>query len=172
MAATNLGVPVASLTVKNGVVSGGGKTVTYGQLVGGKLLNATIATDVAAAGRRHLEAGRQYKLVGTRQAPRIDIPGKVTGHYAYTHTIRLPGMLHGRWVRPRGQGPWLTDGFAKPLKVDAVVDLAPPGREGRPGRRLPRRRRQREYDAIQAAAQLKVTWADSPILSGHQNIWS
>ena len=27
-------------------------------------------------------------------------------------------MLHGRWVRPRGQGPWLTDGFAKPLKID------------------------------------------------------
>jgi CO/xanthine dehydrogenase Mo-binding subunit len=30
----------------------------------------------------------------------------------------------------------------------------------------------KEYDAIQAAEQLKVTWADTPILSGHDNIWS
>ena len=36
MASTQLGVPVASLTVKNGVVSGGGKSVTYGQLVAGQ----------------------------------------------------------------------------------------------------------------------------------------
>ena len=38
LASTKLGVPVASLTVSKGVVSGGGKTVTYGELVGGKLL--------------------------------------------------------------------------------------------------------------------------------------
>ena len=30
----------------------------------------------------------------------------------------MPGMLHARWIRP-GQGPWLTEGFAKPLSVDA-----------------------------------------------------
>src|SRR5206468_2335429 len=37
LASANLGVPVGSLSVKDGVVSGGGKTVTYGQLVAGKL---------------------------------------------------------------------------------------------------------------------------------------
>jgi len=171
MAATNLGVPVASLTVKDGVVSGGGKSVTYGELVGGKLLNATIATTSLQPGAGISKPVAQYKLVGTRQG-RIDIPGKVTGHYAYTHTIRLPGMLHGRWVRPHGQGPWLTDGFAKPLKVDqSSIAHLKDVKVVQDGDFLGVVAK-REYDAIQAAAQLKVTWADSPILSGHQNIWS
>jgi hypothetical protein len=65
-----------------------------------------------------------YSLVGTRQ-PRIDIPGKVTGHYAYTHTIRswhAPRTL----VRPRGQGPWLTDGFmAKTTTSIALPEPTP-----------------------------------------------
>jgi CO/xanthine dehydrogenase Mo-binding subunit len=41
LAATNLGVPVASLSVAGGVVSGGGKTVTYGALIGDKLFNTS-----------------------------------------------------------------------------------------------------------------------------------
>jgi len=65
MAASNLGVPVASLTVKDGVVSGGGRSVTYGQLVGGKLLNATIATASLQPGAGISKPVAQYKLVGT-----------------------------------------------------------------------------------------------------------
>ena len=42
LAATQLGVPVAGLSVKSGVVSGGGKTITYGQLIGDKLFNAPL----------------------------------------------------------------------------------------------------------------------------------
>ena len=42
LASTQLGVPVASLTVTNGVVSGGGKTVSYGELVKAQQLNLTI----------------------------------------------------------------------------------------------------------------------------------
>ena len=70
-------------------------------------------------GRGRLEAGRASTSWSTTAVPRIDIPGKVTAAYTYVHNLRLPGMLHGRWVRPRGQGPYLTDGFAKPLTVDA-----------------------------------------------------
>src|SRR5579862_8321749 len=42
LASTQLGVPTANLTVAKGVVSGGGKTVTYGQLIGGKTFNVQI----------------------------------------------------------------------------------------------------------------------------------
>src|SRR6185436_20720189 len=28
-----------------------------------------------------------------------------------------------------------------------------------------------EYEVVQAAAQLKVKWTDSPILPGHANLW-
>ncbi len=67
-------------------------------------------------------------------------------------------MLHARWVRP-SQGPWLTDGFAKPLKVDASsIEHLPRVKVVQQGDFLgvvgPA-----EYEVVQAAAQLKVTWA-------------
>ena len=43
-----------------------------------------------------------YTIVGTR-VPRIDIPEKVTGTWTYMQNVRVPGMLHGRVVRPRGR---------------------------------------------------------------------
>src|SRR3954451_15616860 len=42
LASTRLGVPASSLTVSKGVVSGGGKSVTYGELLGGKLFNVQM----------------------------------------------------------------------------------------------------------------------------------
>ena len=57
MASAKLGVPVASLTVKGGVVSGGGQSVSYGELVGGKLFNLDRRDTCApAAGRGAGEA--------------------------------------------------------------------------------------------------------------------
>ena len=40
-----------------------------------------------------------YTVVGT-SAPRVDLPAKATGGAVYVHDVRLPGMLHGRVVRP------------------------------------------------------------------------
>ncbi len=170
LASASLGVPVASLSVSKGVVSGGGQSTTYGQLVGGKLFNVTLTTTSLQHGAGASKAVSDYKLVGT-MAPRVDIPAKVSGKFAYSHTIKLPGMLHARWVRP-SQGPWLTDGFAKPLKVDASsIKHLPKVRVVQQGDFIgvvgPL-----EYQVVQAAAQLKVTWAESPILPGHANIWS
>ena len=42
MAATKLGVPVSGLTVSKGVISGGGKTTTYGELMGGKQFGVAV----------------------------------------------------------------------------------------------------------------------------------
>ena len=75
-------------------------------------------------------------------------------------------MLHGRWVRPRGQGPYLTDGFAKPLSVDASSIAHIPGVKVIQVGDFVGVVAPKEYAAIQAAQQLKVTWADSPILPG------
>jgi CO/xanthine dehydrogenase Mo-binding subunit len=169
LASAQLGVPVSSLSVSKGVVTGGGKSVTYGELVGGKLFNVTLTTTSLDPGAGASKPTSQYKLVGT-MAPRVDIPHKVTGKHVYTHGIRIPGMLHARWVRP-GQGPWLTQGFAKPLEVDtSSIKHLKSVRVLREGDFLavvsPV-----EYDAIQAAAQLKVTWAEAPILPGHGNLF-
>ena len=103
LASANLGVPTSSLSVKSGVVSGGGKTVTYGQLIGDKLFNAPLVAATLNPGQAPAKQPSTYTLVGTRP-PRIDIPDKVTGKFTYIHSVRTPGMLHARVVRPSGQG--------------------------------------------------------------------
>src|SRR5690606_28468499 len=98
LASEQLGVPVERLRVENGVVTADGtnRSVTYGELVGGRLF------EVPFTGEAQPKSPDQYKLVG-KPAPRKDLPAKVAGTYTYIQHLRLPGMLHGRVVRPRGQ---------------------------------------------------------------------
>jgi nicotinate dehydrogenase subunit B len=190
LASAHLGVPVAGLSVDRGNVSGGGWPVTYGQLVDGKLFRLAIPEKVQRNDlgvfqrlrRPGLEPGEapakpvdQYKLVGKPQ-PRVDVPGIVTGTLAYSGDVRLPGMLHGRVVRPLGQssllhkrtpgGPFgtnytlelLAGGGQQVLSVDksSIKHIA--------GARVVRVGNfvgvvaPDEWDAIQAAQQLKVSW--------------
>jgi len=177
LAATQLGVPAGSLSVSKGVVSGGGRSLSYGQLLGGRLFNVTMpaswnmqavvpATPNAGGFSGGIQPGQapakpvsQYTIVGTR-VPRIDVPAIVTGKATYIQNIRVPGMLHGRVVRPRGQ---MLFGFGAPIvSVDeSSIAHIPGAKVVRKGDFLgvvaPH-----EYDAIQAAAQLKVKWADPP----------
>jgi nicotinate dehydrogenase subunit B len=176
LASTNLGVPVGSLSVKSGVVSGGGRTVTYGDLLGGKLFNVSIpgnTTTTAASLLPGVSPGKplaSYTLVGTSPG-RIDIPAKVNGTYTYVHNIRVPGMIHGRVVRPRGQGGVTSMDYV-PLKVDATSISHIPGAQVLQLGNFIGVVAPKEYDAIQAAAQLKVTWQSDPKLSGSGNFWS
>ena len=93
----------------------------------------------------------------------------MTGAYTYVYNVRIPGMLHARIIRPRGQGAYGTG--AKPLSVDesSIKHL--------PGVRVLRRGDflavvgPREYDVIQAAANLKVTWQETPILPSNGNAY-
>ncbi len=161
MASQKLGVPVSQLTVDKGVVSGGGKTVTYGELLGDQRFNAKFT------GKAPLKPIDQYKLVGTR-VQRVEIPAKVTGTYTYVHNVRVPGMLHGRIVRPQGQGE-----YGKPI-VPLSVDESSIAKL--PGVKLVRVGNfvgvvaKDEYTAIQAASQLKVKWQESPTLTAIGNI--
>jgi CO/xanthine dehydrogenase Mo-binding subunit len=184
MAAVSLGVPVANLTVKSGVVSGGGRSVTYGQLIGDKLFNVRMAPSYnlqpgQVPGRRGqvgLTSGApgtkpvsQYTVVGTK-VPRIDLPEKITGRFTYVHNIRVPGMLHARVVFPRGQRIYGTAPTLVSVDESSVRHI-PDVHVVRKGNFLgvvaPR-----EYDAIQAASQLKVKWADTPPLPGHGNLFA
>jgi CO/xanthine dehydrogenase Mo-binding subunit len=180
LASANLGVPVSGLSVKSGVVSGGGKTVTYGALLGEKLFNTTItgfnvagnATTPAraVAGGPLTKPVSSYTLVGTNP-PRVDIPDKVTGRYTYVHNIKIPGMLHGRVVRPRGQGAY---GGGTSVPVVAVDESSI---KHIPGAKVIRFQNflgvvaEKEYDAIQAAAQLKVKWGDMPTIRPVGNLF-
>jgi CO/xanthine dehydrogenase Mo-binding subunit len=79
-------------------------------------------------------------------------------------------MLHGRVVRPRGQGAVTAQDFT-PLSVSlASIAHIPNAKVWQMGKFVgvtaPK-----EYDAIQAAAQLKVTWSSDPRLPGTGNFW-
>jgi nicotinate dehydrogenase subunit B len=148
-AATKLNVPIDQLTVANGIISAGAQTVAYGALVGDKAEQILVADDVP------LKDPASYKIVGSR-VPRRDLLAKVKGTYSFVQHAALPGMLHGRIVRPRGQGAY---GFAPRLRSidessiknlphvkvvtqhDFVGVVAP-----------------RQWDSVRAAQQLQVDW--------------
>jgi CO/xanthine dehydrogenase Mo-binding subunit len=174
MASTKLGVPVANLSVASGVISGGGQSVKYGDLIGGKLFNYTMSTNnggqvSATPGQGIAKPVSQYQVVG-KSFPRIDIPAKVMGTYTYVQNVRIPGMLHGRRVRPRGCG-------ANTALNDRPVSVDPTSISHIPGAQVVQVQNwlgvvaPKEYDAIQAAAQLKVVWQSDPKLSGSGNFW-
>ncbi len=122
LAATQLGVPVSSLSVTDGVVSGGGKQVSYGELVQGQHLDLKIPVKGALAqpdpaawvgvssldgvtvtGDPPMKAVKEFKVLGT-SFPAGHIPDKVTGKTQWSCDVRLPGMLHARMVRPATLG--------------------------------------------------------------------
>jgi CO/xanthine dehydrogenase Mo-binding subunit len=104
-----------------------------------------------------------YTIVGERH-PRLDLPDKITGSYTYVQQVRLPGMLHARIVRPRGQGSYADGARIASLDEQSIADIA--------GVRLIRKRdflavvSANEWDAVRAAKQLKVTWAMPAALAG------
>ena len=86
--------------------------------------------------------------------------------------VHVPGMLHGRRVRPRGNG-------ANTVENDTPISIDPTSIAHIPGAQVVQIANfvgvvaPKEYDAIQAAAQLKVTWQTAngfPAASG--NFWS
>ena len=106
MAATHFGVPVTALAVSDGVVStktgdSADRSITYGELIGGKKFNVTLTgrnTD-ATTGRAPLKAVQDMKNVG--KSPRRDaLPAKVNGTQRWAVDVKVPGMLHARNVRP------------------------------------------------------------------------
>lgn len=95
-AAQRLGVAVADLHVRDGVVRPAGderRQLGYGELVAGEHVALQLDPQVP------VKAVGDYRLVG-QPVPRVDIPAKATGELVFVHDMRVPGMLHGRVVRP------------------------------------------------------------------------
>lgn len=118
LAAQELNVPVAELTVTDGVVTGGGRSLTYGQLLQGQHLDLKIPVKGERAqadptkwvgmssldgysvdGNPPLKPPSQFKIIGT-SFPMPGIPDKVTARTRWSCDVRLLGMLHARMVRP------------------------------------------------------------------------
>ena len=165
MAAAKLNAPVDELGVDKGIVSvkgGANARVSYGELIGGKQFH------LAFTGSAPVKPPADYKIVG-QSVPRNDMPAKVAGEYVYMQHMRVEGMLHGRVVRPRGQGAY-GDG-AKILSIDesSIRDI--------PGARVLRKGdflgvvAPKEWDAVRAAQKLKVEWERKPTLPGNGTLY-
>ncbi len=81
--------------------SADGRELSQAELLAGR--HVELLLDLAAP----LRPADQQRLVG-QSLPRLDLPAKVRGEAVYVHDFRLPGMRHGRVVRPpycgRGAG--------------------------------------------------------------------
>ena len=152
LAAEHLGESAEGLHVNNGLVSAAsGKQVRYEALLGGKHFNLKLNP----AAKRRPQA--QWTVLG-QPVPALDRPTLMTGQFEYLHHVRVPGMLHGRVVRPPtlgatllgvdrssvGQIPGLVQVVVRNNFVGVVANT--------------------QYAAAEAARLLKTEWTPGPKL--------
>jgi nicotinate dehydrogenase subunit B len=159
-AAERLELPVEDLAIEDGLIRGkDNRSVSYGELIAGDIIRLELGDDVP------VKDVNAYTIVG-QSVPRVDLPAKATGELVYVHDVRLPGMLHGRVVRPPYAGvdagafvgtsliavdkTSVRDipGLVAVVQIGDFVGIVA----------------EREENAIKAAARLKVSWKPVPTL--------
>src|SRR5579863_1602234 len=119
MAADKLGLPANALTVTDGVVHGtadAGNKIGYAELIGGRYFNVHLAWNgkygnpLYAPGKAQPKDPKDFTIVG-QPIPRDDIAPKVFAQADFVTDVKVPGMVHGRMIRPRIAG-------AVPIAVD------------------------------------------------------
>lgn len=156
LASERLGVPIEQLTIADGVISvksDPSKKVSYGELIGGKRFDVPVNPNAKP------KDPREWTVRGT-PVPRLEIPAMVTGRFQYVGTVRVPGMVHGRVVRPPVIGATL-------ISIDNQSEV-----EQMPGNVKVVRKgtfvgvvADTQWAAQKAAEALKVTWKmpDTPL---------
>ncbi len=147
-AAKRLGAKPEDLKAADGVITGNGKRVTYGELIGGKSFALKLDPQKPAK----FKDPKDYTIVG-KPVARLDIPAKMTGRFVYMQDFRVPGMLHGRVVRPPAMGATLES--VDEGSVKNIPDLVKVVREGNFLAVVTKS----EWGAIKASRQLKATWS-------------
>jgi len=162
LGAARLGVPVDQLTIVDGVIGVQGdasRWVGYGDLVGGKKFNLTLSP---TAKRRTPDT---WTVLG-KPIRRVDMAAMATGDFEFVHNVRLPGMLHGRVVRPPSVGATLAsvdEGSIRDLPgiVKVVVNKNFVGVVAA-----------KPWQAIQAAEKLKATWTPGESLPSQRDFYA
>ena len=152
LAAKELGEPVERLRLDNGVItSSSGRQVTYAELVGSKHFNLPLNP---TAKRR---PAAEWTVLG-KPVPSLDRVALMTGQFEFLHHLRVPGMLHGRVVRPPEMGATVAH-----VDEHSVRDV--------PGLKKVVVRKdfvgvvaETQYQAVLAARQLVVQWNPGPAL--------
>jgi len=149
-AARQWNVEASRLVVRDGRVSdpGSNRAATYAELLQGQELTEIIPKDIKPT------APAQWTIAGT-SVPKVDGRAFVTGGHKYLSDMKLPGMVHGKMVRPPAVGATIDT-------VDASAAQAMPGvtvvRDGEfLGVTAPTL-----AAAERALAAMKVTWKEKP----------
>jgi len=143
-----LNLPASELTITGGEVRSmkGQESVTVASLIGGKRFQLPINP------KAPLKDPATYTVVG-KPILRIDVPAKCTGRQLYLQDFTLPGMLHGRVVRPPSMG-------AKLLSVDESSIKAIPGVRVVRIESFLGVVAADEWAAIRAAREIKAAWSE------------
>jgi CO/xanthine dehydrogenase Mo-binding subunit len=162
MAAEKFGTPADQLIVVNGAVSAAfnrDKKTTYAELIGGRYFNVQLewnkqwGNPLYAPGKAQPKPHTAHKIVG-KPIRREDVAPKVFCQEDYCTDIKVPGMVHGRVIRPAVAG-------AVPVKVDesSIKDI--------PGVKVVWEKdflglvAEHEWNAVKAAEKLKVEWSNA-----------
>jgi CO/xanthine dehydrogenase Mo-binding subunit len=162
MAAGRLDARPEQLTVQAGLISLAGdpeRKVSYAELMGGKPFERDVTGDVP------LKDTKAYTIVGS-STPRQDIPGKVAGRPSFIQDLRLPGMLHGRLVRP----PSPAAEFVA-MDENSVAGIAGIVKVVRRGNFIGVVA-EHEEQAVLAAENLKVEWREKASLPAMENLFT
>ena len=160
MAAGLLSTPIEQLVVNDGVVSSradAAKRISYEQMLGGKYFNVQLdwnkqfGNTLYAPGKAQPKNPSEHKIVG-QPIKREDVAPKVFAQEDFVTDVKVPGMVHGRTIRPGVAG-------AVPVKVDesSIKDI--PGAKVVWDKGFLGVVADKEWDAIQAAQKLKVEWS-------------
>src|SRR5664279_3161672 len=173
LASQRLGVPRDKLSVADGIVSAGGKSISYGDLVKDQQLKLTIpvAGDLTSimglriTGNPPMKPVSEYKVIGKSFRNSV-IASKVAAKETWATDVRLPGMLHARVVHPTTLGSTLVSAGAVDktkfpnsqviVKGNLIGVVAPT-----------------EWEAIQAADQVAAgtKWTDWKGLPGNAKLY-
>ena len=173
LASEKLGVPKDKLSVKDGKVSGAGKSISYGDLVKNQQLKLTIPVKgdltsimgLSIEGNPPMKPVSEYTIIGKSFKNSV-ISSKIAAKETWATDVRLPGMLHARVVHPKTLGSTLVstgqvDKAKFPnsqviVKGNLVGVVAPS-----------------EWEAIQAAEQVAsaTKWTDWKGLPGNEKLY-
>jgi CO/xanthine dehydrogenase Mo-binding subunit len=160
MAAGLLSVPADKLVVADGVLSASddkSKRISYGEMLGGKYFNVQLdwnkqyGNALYAPGKAQPKKPSEHKIVG-QPIKREDVSPKVFAQEDFVTDIKVPGMVHGRMIRPAVAG-------SVPVKVDESLIQNIPGAKVVWDNGFLGVVADKEWDAIQAAEKLKVEWS-------------
>ena len=158
-AAVRLRRDISTLAIRNGVVGAAiGPKLPIGDLVTNTMLRLDIDKDARG------KAPADYAIVG-KTVPRLDIRDKILARFTFMQDFKIPGMLHGRIVRPPGFGATLVShdpssiahipGIVKVVRIDNFLGVVA----------------DTEWSAIRAGRQLAVTWSNWDGLPEQDKLW-